>query len=983
MKRLLILLLLFLCATPAFGAVYHINPATGDNSTGDGSSGSPWHDLDGVLPSKWGSPIAAGDSLKLYAGYHGTVSFNIDAASMTFICGAESDSTDVQVASIICEGSTNWEFRGLSVGVGSAATCFYASDSGGSASRNIYIYNCFIGKTTNYNTWATLAVWNDSTNADGTASGSGGNNYNAFIINYGNNIHIENCLIQAVAYGFMAVGGTQHHIINNIIDGYTQDGYTCGATKGIVIQGNTFKNCVPASPAAHNDGIQFYMIPSADSVYVKNNKILQWDTGGPDVGTAGPQGIVAFDQQVMNGIIENNLVVSSTPHGISFNFGTNLIIRHNTVIDADTTDVDNTPFIRLTTSKVEFGSVASSGIVANNICYDVSFTVDDSILVAANEEVGSGSYLPYVADYDGLDYTAPETSPAINAADTTMSAVFGSYSNATDIVGAARGDARDIGAYEGSAPANVIYHHVNITGATGADGGDGTGANPYEKVATAIAAADDGDIIRVRGTGAEKFTVDAEGVTIKDYPGYDAPIFNGQAAITGFDTVVAGGAQKVSDILFTEKGTVYSSYDATYATARNGAGDSYTSGNLTAGQFHSAPNGYRMRRGLALAAIPDSISGTIDSTHIYLYGLADLSDTDFNIDVIRSTHGPTVEAADYDNFASYAASGAYADSSLNEDWNSKAYSATWNIIKGTAAMKSYVTNYINSTVGFAFLSANDVSNTAPGEGTNEYIQFSSANDATAPYLKVYYTEPGGASDPHILVKAVSGAEAAAVRMWRGATRTLMTKVATIGDLDANDEWFISADTDTIYTHQTTHANKDSLYIDTAGPVATVTAARVTVRNVVFKNYSGFAVKAEGDTAKLYNLAIDNCEKAVWFAGVDDELRNCAIAVTDSIFTETGTNAVYSHNGFDTDFEVPASPAANDVLTSALWADALYTPTDALRDKGYDVGLSYNGTAPEIGPVELDALTVTQEVYIIFKQGVITPLLKNNKLYPIW
>jgi hypothetical protein len=952
----------------ASGDTYYCSP-TGTFPAA-GTSEDPWPGLAWIFSASglWaagkssGDPIQSGDTLRVMAGYYPAARIHVHALPDTlFIIGNEADSTDVMVQSINAESSTNIKFEKMAVGIGSAGTCFNVSDSGGSVSRNIYIYNCFIGKTTNYNTWTTTTMWGDSTDVK-----VGGSDFAGLNINFGNNIHVENCLVYANGYGIMAVGGTQHHIINNVFDGFCQDGYTAGASKGIVIQGNTFKNCVPSKPDAHNDAVQFYEFTNntQDSIYVRNNKVLAWDTGGPIAGITEPQGITAFDSQVKNGVIENNLVVTTGWHGISINWGTNFIIRHNTVIDSDTTDVDGAtsivPYIRFTTGKVEFGSQPSAGIVANNIAPLFSITVDvDSIFTAANETASSP--IPYVTDYNGLDYTIPATSPAINGADTTLSAVFGSYSNATDIVGAARGDARDIGAYEGSAPANVIYHHVNITGASGADGGDGTGSNPYEQVATAIAAADDGDIIRVRGTGAEKFTVDAAGITIKDYPGYAVPIFNGQLAFTGFGGGGGGGVVAVD--------STNAVIDGSYTDPPTGA--STIQRNLTeieAGHYDIIGSF------TAFFTIPIS-TANIDSFVTMVPHFTSYNNNDKEAPVRMYMFANTASPADTTSLqALLAARGdsiTYTAPVLTDDTTYEmsdiAHLANQLILSGTGSDSLLI--ILHDPFGGDLI---------------DYIGIKSIENETAPTNEVFitwsYQQTGTALPENIYAKAV-GDTSWVTRMWNG--NTLMTKLADGAVVDSNNEWCYSDGQDSVYVYLTTEADNENLVIDTAGPVATVTASRVTVRHLIIKNYSGFALKSTADTTKIYHFALDEVSKGVHFSeGTDGEFKNNAVAAVDTAVTDNGTSTDIDYNAYVTGYAQHAE--THDIANAANWTTKYTVPPEAWRDLGVDVGLSYNGSAPEIGPMELDALVATGYVRrFLFKAGYKPPIFGDNRKTPIW
>jgi hypothetical protein len=202
------------------------------------------------------------------------------------------------------------------------------------------------------------------------------------------------------------------------------------------------------------------------------------------------------------------------------------------------------------------------------------------------------------------------------------------------------------------------------------------------------------------------------------------------------------------------------------------------------------------------------------------------------------------------------------------------------------------------------------------------------------------------------------------RMWRGTTP--LTKLADGIIPTSDDTWARGADPDSIYVKLLNADAVDSLSADVFTNGITITSNHSTVQGLVIKQTNGFMVAAYGDSNNVYNCFADSTVKGVLLSGVRTTVQNNSFrlmaASQDSIFPEPGSNGVYSYNAFDNGagYIVPSSPGANDVLTSPLYTGD-YEPVEALRDQGINVGLSYNGTAPEIGPVELDALAAENGV----------------------
>jgi hypothetical protein len=92
--RRFVLPLLLSVAAPALATDFYVDPVSGNDTTGNGSSGNPWRTLQTVIDTKvetrdWnalpygpssvlvvvnpGAPVKAGDTVRLRTGYHGAI----------------------------------------------------------------------------------------------------------------------------------------------------------------------------------------------------------------------------------------------------------------------------------------------------------------------------------------------------------------------------------------------------------------------------------------------------------------------------------------------------------------------------------------------------------------------------------------------------------------------------------------------------------------------------------------------------------------------------------------------------------------------------------------------------------------------------------------------------------------------------------------------------------------------------------------------
>ena len=104
------------------------------------------------------------------------------------------------------------------------------------------------------------------------------------------------------------------------------------------------------------------------------------------------QGIGCFDGMFDNWIVENNVIISNTYHGISFYGMTNSKIANNTVID-QVPDDNVSPWILITDHKD--GTESANCSVFNNI-------VSSSVSIKGNDVTETNNYVIGKANFDTL-----------------------------------------------------------------------------------------------------------------------------------------------------------------------------------------------------------------------------------------------------------------------------------------------------------------------------------------------------------------------------------------------------------------------------------------------------------------------------------------------------------------------------------------------------------------------------------------------------
>ncbi len=459
------------------GATFYIDPANG-SANGDGSASNPWLTLQQVVEDNLiehyaysesyntdsdlkvinaDAPVKGGDTLILKAGYHGHLDIRTfiftDWLTITGDEGAEAVLSQIKLFGAF----RKVYFKNITVNkesyntLGHETTPYYDSDDIDGA----VIYcasNSFWGdgaevkfKGMTVMSAADSSSWDADTWVERTDSGVAFRGVQQS--------ELVDSTIDNVATGIAVTDDCSNsYITNNLVQGYRIDGARI-ISNNIYFADNEIVDCYDVDDN-HDDGVQSYSYTSEgagtgtiSNVIIRNNIIIGHTN--PSHPLAGnPQGIGCFDGMFDNWTVENNLIISSTYHGISLYGVRNSAILNNTVIDLDSSD-SPVPWIMIHAHKD--GRESDNNIIANNI-------VSSSISGSGTNLTTENNYVIGKSNYDEIYnlFTAPDDADftLLNNATTQDSIIDqgsryeGYHSSDYDLVGFSRDEMPDLGAYE-------------------------------------------------------------------------------------------------------------------------------------------------------------------------------------------------------------------------------------------------------------------------------------------------------------------------------------------------------------------------------------------------------------------------------------------------------------------------------------------------------------------------------------------------------
>jgi parallel beta-helix repeat protein len=425
MKICFVWWIIFLFTASLWATNYYVDPASGNiDNTGDKEH--PWDTLEQVFKSR--KSIAAGDTLFLLNGHHGAPIVrgnNADFAVITSFQDHQPSCTKISFS-----GAAKWHVSNLVISPEKSSA--YTKEtliSITSSASEIIVENCFGYSVLDNSSWS-QTDWSQ-------------NSCTGAVIEGDKNTLRSNHFLN-VKHGILVEMTGEHNLVDgNIVENFAADGMR-GIGSYNTFQYNTVKNCYDVDDN-HDDGFQSYSRSSdgvgKTTVYgivLRGNTIINYTD--PNQKFRGSlQGIGCFDGMFEDWIIENNVVIVDTWHGISLYGARNCKIVNNTVIDPNETS-PGPPWIKITAHKN--GTKSTNNIIKNNLTTSMANDADIGD-VAYNWSILFNAYDNYFTDYRQADLSLKEDARPINRGTDEDAATH-------DILGTPRpqGDGYDLGAYE-------------------------------------------------------------------------------------------------------------------------------------------------------------------------------------------------------------------------------------------------------------------------------------------------------------------------------------------------------------------------------------------------------------------------------------------------------------------------------------------------------------------------------------------------------
>lgn len=375
--------------SPAKGRVWVVDPVNG-SPDGDGSAARPWQSLQAVLdrPSPPGalhaalqalraSPIKPGDTILLMSGNHGNIRINYrrpPTANNAFLTIAAAPGQTPRATMLQFDNASRIIVRDLkiqSTADGYNPLVNFADRNKGEQAEDIILDNLDISSADNVDDWS-KADWLAKARFQGLRSDG---SFGAIKC-----LTVRNSVFRNLRNG-AALMAENSLFTNNRIDNVGGD-FVAFAASNLIISRNILTNSNTLGDGNHNDfmqgqiGRKFPDIPSNQyrNILIDGNLAIR-QTSATSVRFPGMvQGISAFNSDWFNVTVSNNVVISSTCHGMSFASLHGARIINNTVLDDGSTIGTRNPkgsvmcqtWIRVGGASHE-GSPSNDVVVRNNI----------------------------------------------------------------------------------------------------------------------------------------------------------------------------------------------------------------------------------------------------------------------------------------------------------------------------------------------------------------------------------------------------------------------------------------------------------------------------------------------------------------------------------------------------------------------------------------------------------------------------------------
>ncbi len=467
------------------GNTFYIDPSSGKSQAdgGTGSAANPWRTLQEVMEEglieyygnsaskiyNEGAPVQGGDTLVLLSGYHGYLYAQIFNFNDWLTIKAANNATPV-LSQVNLYGTFSHIYL-KDITILREAYGNEATEAGSWYSNsNVNGPLLYLRENTSFGdahdikvNGLTLMTADNSSSLIGFANPVSGwtrtewrdNAVSGISVSGVVNVEAVDCDIQNIEVG-LALGGCEYsYYVGNTIKNFTIDGVRALSDFLYIAENHISDACrVFDYDENHYDGLQSWSVSdggvgtgSRHDVMLIGNTIIA-DTGASYFSSTAMQGMGLFDGFFDNWLVENNVIVVSHYHGISFYGLRNGAVLNNTIIDLDDTD-SASPWILVTAHKD--GTKSENVIVANNIAAN-SVTVSGIEVAKQNNFVfGANAYsnmYNYFVDVDGNDFDLKKNSYT-DADIINKGSYFSGYeSSKYDVEGEKRDALPDIGAYE-------------------------------------------------------------------------------------------------------------------------------------------------------------------------------------------------------------------------------------------------------------------------------------------------------------------------------------------------------------------------------------------------------------------------------------------------------------------------------------------------------------------------------------------------------
>ena len=370
------------------------------------------------------SQATDGDTIKVGPGSYGYVVIRGDAFNQVnvggniILGGAPALSANVkiesldpnnraQIRSIDVRVSNHWTFSGIDVLPPASGSAFTAVKFSGNNNR---LENSIVSYGDN-SSW-TAADWN--------------NNAGRGVLVNGNNNSFYNNYVHSVSGGFVFEhGATNTQAIHNTVNGVAGD-----AVKALgdhtLLENNLFKNFKDVNNN-HDDCVQSFSrqngVIGAGSVVgltIRGNLCIA-NEDHADPFYSGTQGYAIFNGTAEDWTIENNILVTSTYHGIFLAAAENALVTNNTILD------DNGSINGANTVWIRANGAGSGNEISDNITNTV--VPNPNVLIQNNAEIDLDEYDDWFIDWMNYDFRLRADAPVqgIGATPTDAGAFFDPY----------------------------------------------------------------------------------------------------------------------------------------------------------------------------------------------------------------------------------------------------------------------------------------------------------------------------------------------------------------------------------------------------------------------------------------------------------------------------------------------------------------------------------------------------------------------------